>query len=68
MSKTCESEVLKVVCDRLLVLVQGKVGSPQLLLLLLLLALCSNTNVKKKWTGMWQRLKGSEGMGEMRCR
>ena len=57
MSEACESEVLEVVCCRLLVLVRG--GGP---LLLVLLALSPDTKLGKKWAKLWQGRKGSERM------
>lgn len=48
MSEAHESEVLKVVRGRLLVLVWGRGSAPQLLLL----ALCPDTKLRKRWTGL----------------
>ena len=52
MSKARESEVLEVVRGRLLVLVWGRGSGPQLLLL----ALCPDTKLRKRWTGLRQGL------------
>ena len=53
MSKASESEVLEVVCGRLLVLVWGRGSGLQLLLLLVL---CPDTKLRKRWMGLWQGL------------